>query len=278
MSKYQLQTKTQWDMFLETLPDSYIIKEHLRSYRRGGLGESGACAHSISLVEKLSYEAVTLGMYPLASTFKQLNTKFKACVAGGVFRSLFYQEVPNDIDVYLLESYDNSIDILTKLRTSLGIEEKLKQFSFKNKEYNVTKYIAILDIEENSKIENPIKIQLMAFKHVLKDGTVIEPRTASAIVNSFDLIPVSIATQFELSADGIPEKYSSTFHPEIFQCLASKNFKFNTVASFTQKKTSPERFYKYITDYGFRIQDQETINLLSTYIKTNQDGVDCEYF
>jgi hypothetical protein len=216
-------------------------------------------------------KAITLAFGPVMD----LLPAGRYCVAGGVIRALFNNELPNDVDVFLL---GNAQEISNRLE-NLAFRYKVDVKKVKIKYDNFVKHIHLFDLKLP---HMKYTIQFIAQWFIRNDGKEeIFFRHAEDVIAYFDVVPVCFAAEVEFDGgheDGqfIREWSLSKVvtHPLLFKCLAKKEFLVNPYGPMSLKKMRADRFYKYVTEYGFRITDAESMKKFNVLLA--QGGLDVE--
>ena len=220
------------------------------------------------ILSRYVYRAIKLGISPI----HQILPAGRYCIAGGVFRSLFFNEVPCDVDIYPLDSETAIIEIWqnsafhnyhTK-RVSIDIDE-------------IQAHIEVITFDELKNI--PYKIQLIS-KNISINNTCIIPKTVNDIVSSFDIIPACFGVDITVDGHAGFTINEIVIHPDYFYSVSNKLLLLNTESSpFYEKRMTAERFYKYIVNYGFRIPDNEVMSQFNKLINKTPYKLsgECDY-
>jgi hypothetical protein len=198
------------------------------------------------------------------------------CVAGGVIRSLFNNELPNDVDVFLLGNAQEISSRLENLAVSYGIEVKKVKIKYDD----FVKHIHLFDLKLP---KMGYTIQFIAQWFIKNDGKEeIFFKHAEDVIAYFDIVPVCYAAEVEFDGgyeQGIFVRDWSLLkvvtHPLLFKSLAKKELLVNPYGPLSLKKMRADRFYKYITEYGFRIPDAVSMKQFNTLLA--QGGLDVEF-
>lgn len=215
-------------------------------------------------------KAITLGLGPVFN----LLPVGRYCIAGGIIRSLFNNELPNDVDIFLLGTPDNITSRLEDIAIAHGTESR--KVKIKYEDFN--KHIQLVDIRLPDMKYN---IQFIAQWFVKDDGKKdIIFKHAEDVISYFDIVPVCYAVEieiFENTRGGVKDWAVNKVvtHPLLYKSLANKELSVNPYGPLILKKMRADRFYKYITEYGFKIKDAAQMKLFNTLLA--QGGLDVEF-
>lgn len=199
------------------------------------------------LLDRYAFPAIKLGINPLI----RYLPSGRYCIAGGVFRSLFFDEIPKDLDIYPLEGLQATGAIKKRMDNIIGDTSTYDRVKATRKTDNLE--VDILNIE----VQNiPYKFQIIC-KTI--NGTSMN--CAEDVISSFDIVPACFAVDISLdTVQKMSGEYASftlngiATHPDYFFSVGNKYLMVNDQTSmFSEKRMKAERFYKYIANYGFRI-------------------------
>lgn len=224
-----------------------------------------------SILSRYVYPAIKLGINPIISILPQ----GRYCIAGGVFRSLFFNELPSDVDIYPLASSTNVITIYNNaIRKSI----KSKKISGNT---GTNSHIDIITFDGLQKL--PYKIQIIS-KSIVDNGISVLPTEVDDILSAFDIIPACFGIDISIETSPVSSVFPSftlnsvVIHPDYFYSLGNKLLLLNTGQSpLYEKQMSAERFYKYTVNYGFRIPNNEVMAQFNNLINKKISGMDIEY-
>lgn len=225
-----------------------------------------------SLTSYMVNIAVILGIHPVFNYFKE---DYSLCVAGGAFRSICEKEVPTDMDVFLLGKFEDNVRKLELLHNDLTLSKiacsrvKHYEVQLESDPSGWNKQIAILDIHQGEDI--PIPLQYIAHRYT-HGASITEHllESASDVISTFDFTAVAFGAhvnvlKFPVHAGNI-KFVSNAMHPDFYSDVATKTLAFNLLGRLGTKRISVNRFYKYITEYGFRIKDNTSLRLFDRYV------------
>lgn len=202
----------------------------------------------------------------------------KYCVAGGVFRSVFYGEVPEDLDVFLLGNETEIEASINDLATLVGVAPIKVKVQYPN-EY--IKHIRIITVD----VGRPYKIQFIGqwFQSPFKASYFLH---ADDVLQTFDMISCCFGIDFKMSTVNSTLPLSSrkeyeilqiVSHPLLLKTVATKELAVNDLGDMTLKKMKAERFYKYIAKYGFRIKKAAELKNFNFLLKGGDTDVESDY-
>lgn len=219
--------------------------------------------------------AICLGLSPLESNIPL----GKYAIAGGIVRSLFENEIPTDVDIFLLGD-----DASVRLR----IQQLENLYFIKAKKVKVDygtfyKHVQILNWTPP---ESPYDIQFIGewFEHKVS-GDITSLKYAEDVLAHFDLVSTCFAVEFEITDNsnsfGNPRPQyvinKVVSHPLLFKCLSKKELRVSPYGPIELKKMRADRFYKYIVEYGFRVPDMDEMAKFNVLLATGALNVDTDY-
>ena len=229
---------------------------------------------------KYGFPAIKLGINPI---LKYLPSG-RYCIAGGTFRSLFFNEIPTDIDIYPLEPhFTNNVYIHDEIHdrmmegTSVQVFEKFNSLHVNIKETGTS-----VDILTGKFSYLPYSFQIIT-KSKGTEFVEIRPTCADDIISTFDIIPACFGIDFTLTTEPNQAYPSYTInevaiHPDYFYSLGNKYLMVNEQPSkFESKRMKAERFYKYIANYGFKVPSTEEMQKFNVLLAKEPHGTDIEY-
>ena len=240
----------------------------------------GFGANQDPIICKYVFPALQLGINPILPYLPS----GRYVVAGGIFRSIFFNEVPTDIDIYLLSPHFDSDDSFLPDLIDYTLKGISKQVgSFDRKKITIAASQTKIDIITIELTALPYSIQL-----ITKSKNNVVPECADDIVSAFDIIPACFAVDITLNqGTNGAGLYSSLanyeinelcIHPDYFYSLANKYLITNKQKSrFEQSHMKAERFYKYISTYGFTIPTVEEMNNFNVLLAKVPNDLDIEY-
>ena len=198
------------------------------------------------ILSKYVYPAIVLGICPIMDSLP--NGRY--CIAGGVFRSLFNNEIPTDVDIFPLDPPTNIIVDIINNAAANGHEVSSSSLTIRELNSHV-------DIA--SFLDNKYEIQVISKYITENNGTTISPKSVDDILSTFDIIPACFGIDISLSNKSfILNKIC--IHPNYFYSVSNKLLLLNLQKSdLYEKRMTADRFYKYIVNYGFRIPDSSTM-------------------
>jgi len=202
---------------------------------------------------------------PIARYYPEEFKDIHLAVAGGSFRSLFFNETPTDLDVFLLTDMETGTRFLRKLRQNLMNQfpdapfQQVAEVTITiNKNYTpseeaITKKFVRFNIPVIEGL-TPVPIQMIHFCHVV-EGDEVFPTSARELINLFDVVPACFAaetTAFPLSFHGV------STHAMLLDSLLSKTLIPNMVRGrYIEPVMTLDRFYKYTKTYGFSVSKSD---------------------
>jgi hypothetical protein len=190
----------------------------------------------------------------------------------GIFRSVFYNEVPNDIDIFLLGT---ETDILNRIdKISQAVCQRVVQVKTEYPQ-NITKHIRLVTYQ----VGRGYSVQFIGQWFT---GPKTEYfTTGHDILATFDLTSSCFGIDFTACEDKNSvscdyEVQQIISHPLLLNVVANKELRVNEFGSILLKKMKADRFYKYITEYGFRIKDQEQLQKFN-YVLGRDNDVESDY-
>jgi hypothetical protein len=255
-------------------------------------------SHKDPILGRYAFPAIKLAFNPIINYIPS----GRYCIAGGIFRSLFFNEIPTDVDIYPLETAllggipINEFISFAAEPDCLRIESD-KLLASDTRPINKFSRLKALVKSSNSNIdiltlklsELPYNFQIICKSNNLPDGTVEVPVCANDIISSFDIVPacfgVDVTIYNENKTDALKSGWSSfelnevLIHPDYFYSVANKylitNKSQNTFGRV--RKITAARFYKYIVDYGFRIPNNSEMSVFNELLGKPGDDLDLEY-
>ena len=208
-------------------------------------------------------KAIILAFGPVAD----LLPEGKYCVAGGVIRALFDNELPNDVDIFLLGTAQDISQRIQILANNYQVELKRVKVKYEN----FTKHIHLFDLKLPGM---SYTIQFIAQWFVKTNNKEeIHFKHAEDIIAHFDIVPVCYAAEVEFNGAYQKGQYIRDWsllkvvtHPLLFKSLAKKELLVNPYGPPELKKMRADRFYKYIIEYGFRIPNAKTMGAFNALL------------
>lgn len=199
------------------------------------------------------------------------------CIAGGVFRSVFYDELPKDIDIFLLGSKDDVIARMNMLESDTSTVQKKVKVTYQK---NISKHIRIVTVNMNGR---PYQVQFLGQWFELAGGKELPLMTADDVLETFDLVSACFGIDLSIIEEsrfsGFTKAYEVNHiatHPLLLKTIANKELMINDFGNMIMKRMKAERFYKYITEYGFRIKNNDQIQKFN-YVLGRDNDVESDY-
>ena len=208
---------------------------------------------------------LNMSVGPVAPFYPEGFKNLHLAVAGGSFRSLFFNEAPTDLDVFILTDSDTGTRFLRNLRNNLintfpdAPFQQLAEVTITiNKHYNpseeslVKKFVRFnIPVIEGL---TPTPIQMIHFCHLVGEEEVF-PTSARELINLFDVVPACFAaetTAFPMVLQGV------STHAMLLDSLLSKTLIPNMVRGrYIEPVMTLDRFYKYTKTYGFSVNKSD---------------------
>ncbi len=198
------------------------------------------------------------------------------CIAGGVFRSVFYNELPKDIDIFLLGTrteIEKNIETISNVTGTSIVKVRTKYSN------DMVKHIRIITCSTGRAYD----VQFLGQWFQLPNGKEVPFQSAEDVLETFDLvsscygIDLSITEQSRFSGQSKEYEVNHVVtHPLLFKTIATKELMVNTFGSELLKRMRADRFYKYITEYGFRIKSDEQLKKFN-YVLGRENDVESDY-
>jgi hypothetical protein len=219
-------------------------------------------------------KAITLAFGPVMD----MLPAGRYCVAGGVIRALFNNELPNDVDVFLLGNTPEISQRLEALASNYGVDVRKVKIKYDN----FVKHIHLFDLKLP---DMKYTIQFIAQWFTRNDGKEeIFFRHAEDVIAYFDIVPVCFAAEVEFEDSYKQGQFIREWsllkvvtHPLLFKHLAKKELFVNPYGPISLKRMRADRFYKYITEYGFRITNAESMKKFNILLAQGGLDVDFDY-
>lgn len=209
------------------------------------------------ILSRYVYKAIKLGINPILD----LLPHGRYCIAGGVFRSLFFGEIPTDVDIYPLHSESIVGDIQQRALKAC--------FSIKLFSGDISKIKAHVDVLTFDKLKDlPYKIQIIS-KSIEQNNQIIVPKTVDDILSAFDIIPACFGIDITVNSfEHTFDLNEVVIHPDYFYSVSNRLLLVNKEnSSLYEKQMTAERFYKYIVNYGFRVPDNNVMSQFNALMK-----------
>lgn len=190
------------------------------------------------------------------------------CVAGGIFRALFYNEVPNDIDIFVLGTLPKIHNIMYEICENTLMHDK----HMKAKYEDYTKNIHLITYS----FDRPYSVQFIG-QWIESNNRTILFLSADDIISSFDIVSSCFGVEFTISKDlngqQVYEVNQIVSHPLLMKVVATKELMVNEYGPIQFKKMKADRFYKYIAEYGFRIKSPDQLLKFNAMLGGSTDVV-----
>lgn len=198
------------------------------------------------------------------------------CIAGGVFRSVFYNELPKDIDIFLLGTkteIEKNMETISNITGKSTVKVRTKYSN------DIVKHIRIITCSGG----RPYEFQFLGQWFELPNGKEIPFQSAEDVLETFDLVSSCYGIDLSITDvsrfSGQSKEYEVNHvvtHPLLLKTVATKELMVNTFGSEILKRMRADRFYKYITEYGFRIKDDEQLKKFN-YVLGRENDVESDY-
>ena len=240
--------------------------------------------HDNPILETYVFPALRLALTPIIE-YLPCGTY---CIAGGVFRSLFFGQIPTDIDIFLINTpYYGNIPINEVIEQNIIAQQvpgvstwEVKRITGKVVEKQTA--IDILTISPNTETV-PYSIQIVG-KQITYNGRKCWPSSAEEVLSTFDIIPACFGVCFTLvepqRITGYPNVVIDEVlhHPNYFYSVANKYLMTNTWRTiFSDHSMRADRFYKYLVEYGFRIPNNKEMEQFNSLLAKGPATLEIEY-
>lgn len=214
--------------------------------------------------------AVALGVSPI---FNELPIG-RYAIAGGIIRSLFENEIPADVDIFLLGSVDSVKGRMNELERKLSGQLKKVKVQYEG----FTKHIWLLDVKPYTEAEYTIQLIGQWFNRDA-DGNVTIFQHSEDIIAYFDLLSTCFAVDLEIVDHNSGGYFINKIihHPLLYKCLAKRELRVNPYGPPELKKMRADRFYKYIVEYGYRVPDLAELTQFNILLSRGDLSVESDY-
>lgn len=214
--------------------------------------------------------AIALGIAPLYEDLPE----GRYAIAGGIIRSLFENEIPTDVDIFLLGSVDS-----IKTRMQKIADEKSERIRKVKVGYDgFTKHIWLIDIKPYPTASYVIQLIGQWFTRD-SDNNVTIFQHSEDVIACFDLISTCFAVDLEITPKSSISYHVNKVihHPLLYKCLAKRELRVNPYGPPELKKMRADRFYKYIVEYGYRVPDQGELMQFNLLLSRGDLSVESDY-
>lgn len=236
------------------------------------------CSHSWALSHDSSQYPFMSNALALALPVTKDLPDGKYCIAGGVMRSLFYDEIPTDVDLFIL---GGSHEVFTVTAAFYRTAHKHRTYEVRSEDSlalgtSVKKHIEITDIPVNVPVlEETVQynIQILGSWYITEEGVELSFSSAEDLLSHFDLISACGGIEFTILQGNIVSSHE-VVHPQFLYALANKFLMVNDIGSDCSKHMTLNRLYKYIVNYGFTIPNENELMAINTLLGIQHTGIE----